>query len=122
MSVRAETGRRGRYRRCDMTQISADPSSATPVATQPSRRRGSPLWTWMAAVELVLAAATVVLDLGLPTLVLLGMAVVSLAIRRTGFASLGVHRVHHGWLLAGKMLLVAAVWTVVSQAVLIPIA
>jgi hypothetical protein len=47
----------------------------------------------------VLTAATVVLDPGLPTLVVLGMAVVSLAIRRTGFASRGVHR---------KMLLVAA--------------
>jgi hypothetical protein len=78
------------------------------ATTTPGRRRGSPLWTWIPAVEVVLAAATVVLDLGLPTLVVLGMAVVSLAIRRTGFASRGVHRVHHGWLLAGKMLLVAA--------------
>jgi membrane protease YdiL (CAAX protease family) len=70
----------------------------------------------------VLAAAAVVLDIGLPTLVLLGLAVVSLAARRSGFASLGFHRVHRGWLLAAKMLFVAAMWTVVSQAVLIPVA
>jgi membrane protease YdiL (CAAX protease family) len=69
-----------------------------------------------------MAAAIVLLDLGLPTLVLAGMAVVSLAIRRAGFASLGFHRAERGWLLAAKMLLLAVIWTVISQAVVIPIA
>jgi uncharacterized protein len=77
----------------------------------------------VAAVEvMVAAAAAVLLDLGLPTVVLLSMAVVSVVIRRTGFASPGVQRVHRGRLLAGKMLLLAAVWPLVSQVVFIPIA
>jgi membrane protease YdiL (CAAX protease family) len=105
-----------------MTPTSADARSASAVAAEMPTRLGSPLWTWVATVEVVLAAGTVVLDLGLPTLVLLGMAVVSLVIRRIGLASLGFHRVHRGWRLAGTMLLVAAVWTVVSQAVFIPLA
>jgi uncharacterized protein len=107
-----------------MTNTSAQPRSPTTVATRRPDWPGRGLWTWVAAAEVVLAAAAVLLDLGLPTVVLLVMAVVSLAIRRTGFASLGLRlrRVHCGWQLAGKMLLLAAVWTMVSQAVFIPIA
>jgi hypothetical protein len=61
----------------------------------------------VAAVEVTVAAA-ILLELGLPTVVLGSMAVVSIAIRRTGFASLGPQRVHRGWLIGGKMRLLAA--------------
>ena len=50
-------------------------------------------WRIAAAVEVVLAAAAILLDLFIPTLVLLGMAVISLIIRKEGPPTLGlVHR------------------------------
>jgi membrane protease YdiL (CAAX protease family) len=94
------------------------PASGTSPAASRSWKRA---WTWIAAIEVVLAASTVVLDLGIPTFVLLGLAVLSLAIRRQGPASLGFHRVH-GWLLTGKMFTFAAIWTLVHLALFMPIA
>jgi hypothetical protein len=61
-----------------------DPSAAGPA---PSRGRRA-----VAAVEVSLAVAAVAVDLWLPSLVLVGMAVVSLAARREDPASLGLHR------------------------------
>ncbi len=56
----------------------------------PPRHQG--LWTAITAIEVIAACAFVLLDLVVPTLVLLAMACVSLVLRRTGFASLGFHR------------------------------
>lgn len=76
----------------------------------------------LAAVEVALVAAVVLLDLLLPTLVLLAMAGVSLLLRREGPSSLGVRRAGNGWSLVVKMLLFAVLWTGLHLAVLIPVA
>ncbi len=68
------------------------------------------------------ATATVVADLLLPTLVLLALAALSLAVRQRGPRSLGVRRPQHGWLLAGKMLAFGVLWTALSVVLLIPLA
>ena len=50
------------------------------------------LWKIITAVELVAAAAVILFDLFLPTLILLGLALVSLLIRREPVAALGFKR------------------------------
>ena len=79
-------------------------------------------WRILAAFEVAAAAAAVVADLLLPTLVLLGMAALSLAVRRCGLASLGLLRPAHGWALTGQMLAFAVGWTLLSLALFIPVA
>jgi membrane protease YdiL (CAAX protease family) len=79
-------------------------------------------WTALAAAEVVLAAGVVLLDLLLPALVLLALMTVSLLVRREGLASLGLRRVRGGRVLAAKMLLFSAAWTLFHLGVLIPVA
>lgn len=74
-----------------------------------------------AGIEVVAATATVVLDLWLPTLVLLAMAALSLLMRRTGVGSLGLRRAG-GTALVGKMLLFAGFWSVFQLSVTLPVA
>lgn len=101
----------------------------TEVADGPGRPfdNGAPLgrqdrrWTLIAGVEAVLAAVAVILDVGIPTLVILALMVVSLIVRRQGLPALGLHAVPHGWLLAAKMLAFAAGWTLVNVGLLKPI-
>lgn len=50
------------------------------------------LWKIITAVEIVVAAAVILLDLFLPTLVILGMMLVSLLMRREHIRSLGFKR------------------------------
>ena len=91
-------------------------------AAQTHEPRGGRGWQLVAVLEVVAAAVAVVADLFLPTVVLLGMAAVSLAVRRRGLGSLGLHRPAHGWLLAGQMLVFAVAWTLLSLALFIPVA
>jgi len=79
-------------------------------------------WQILAALEVAAAAAAVVADLLLPTLVLLGMALISLLLRRRGLGSLGLHRPAQGWLLTAQMLTFAIAWTLLSVALIIPVA
>lgn len=84
--------------------------------TRPSR-----WWTVVAVAEIAAATVAVVLDLAIPTFVILALMAVSLLIRRQGLGSLGFHRVPHGFALTAKMLLVAAGWTLVTIGLLKPI-
>jgi membrane protease YdiL (CAAX protease family) len=92
----------------------------------PDERAGLPaahhrLWTIVTGVEVAAACAAVALDLLVPTFVLLAMTVLSLVIRRTGPASLGVHSAPALPLVA-KMFVVAVVWSLFQLAVTMPIA
>jgi membrane protease YdiL (CAAX protease family) len=100
--------------RADRASQSSAPSRTTGV---PSSR----LWTVLTAAEVVAAAAAVLLDLLVPTIVLLAMACVSLLIRHEGFGSLGVRRVPFVHL-ALVTLGLAAAWSVFQLAVTMPIA
>lgn len=75
----------------------------------------------VATVEVALAAAVVLLDLLLPSLVLVLMAAVSLAARRRGPASLGFRRPERPGRLALGMLAVAVGLTTVHVALLDPV-
>lgn len=79
-------------------------------------------WQILAALEVAGAAVAVVADWFLPTLVLLAMAAVSLAVRRRGLASLGLHRPVNVRLLILQMLAFSAGWTLLSLALFIPVA
>jgi membrane protease YdiL (CAAX protease family) len=89
------------------------------LAGMPAKHRR--LWTIVAAVEVVAGCITVAVDLVIPTLVLLTMAVVSLLVRRKGLSSLGFHRAA-SLPLAGKMLVFAGAWSLLQLGVTMPIA
>src|SRR5438128_1365762 len=92
----------GGERRCAMTPTTVPlrrPKST--VRDAPPRHRQSRFWTVVTAAEVVLACAAVVLDLLVPTFILLALAGISLLARRQGFSSLGFHRIaahaHLAW-------------------------
>lgn len=72
----------------------------------------------MAAGEVTLALAAVLLDLLLPAAVLLLLAGVSLALRRQGFGSLGVRRVPRPGRLVGTVFVLSVAWTLLTLPVL----
>ena len=89
---------------------------ADDVCSRPRR-----LWTGVAAAEALAASAAVALDLLIPSLVLLAMAAVSLAVRRDGLGSLGLRRVPAGPLVL-HMLGFSLLWTCVQLGLLMPVA
>jgi len=78
-------------------------------------------WAWWAAVEATVAALAVLADLLIPSLVLLAMALVSLAARRTGVASLGLRRLR-GLGTVGAVLCLTTLWSAFQLSVTMPIA
>lgn len=103
--------------------------AAEPPSCAPEGRRGDAsgvhtatrAWRWVAAVEVVLAAGVVLLDLLVPSLILAAMAVVSLVLHHQGPSAFGLRRWHTPWL-ALKMLAFAAFWSLLHLAVTMPIA
>jgi membrane protease YdiL (CAAX protease family) len=87
------------------------------LAASTIRRR----WDVIAAIEAVAAAVTVVLDLLVPTLILLAMTAGSLLARRQGLGSLGLVRAS-GRGLVMKMLAFAVLWSVFQLGVTMPVA
>jgi hypothetical protein len=66
------------------------------------------------SLEVIGAAVAVIADLLIPSLVLLTMAVVSLAVRRAGVASLGL-RPLRGRRVAGSVFHLTVLWSGVQQ-------
>jgi CAAX protease family protein len=85
------------------------------------RARSSRVWTGVAAAEALVATAAVLLDLLIPSLFLLAMAAVSLAVRREGLGSLGLRRVPARPLVL-RMLGFAVLWTCLQLGLLMPVA
>jgi membrane protease YdiL (CAAX protease family) len=73
------------------------------------------------SLEVIGAAVAVIADLLIPSLVLLTMAVVSLAVRRAGVASLGL-RPLRGRRVVGSVFLLTVLWSGVQLSVTMPIA
>jgi len=82
---------------------------------------GSRAWLVVSGIEAIAAAAAVLLDLLIPSLVLLAMAFISLVIRRQGVGSLGLTR-FKGWGLVGKTFALAVLWSVFQLSATMPIA
>jgi membrane protease YdiL (CAAX protease family) len=93
--------------------------TADELAGAPARHRRA--WTIVTAIEVLAACLAVALDLLIPSLVMLAMAVVSLVVRRKGLPSLGFHRAAP-MRLAAKMLVFAGAWSLFQLAVTMPIA
>jgi membrane protease YdiL (CAAX protease family) len=79
------------------------------------------LWTAVTAIEVLASAAAVLLDLLIPSLVMLALAGLSLVVRHEGWGSLGFARQRFG-VLAGKMLLFAGAWSLFQLALAMPVA
>jgi membrane protease YdiL (CAAX protease family) len=79
------------------------------------------LWRAVAAVEVALAAAAIIFDLFLPTLVILAIAGLSLAYHRQGPSSLGFLRVPRPWRMAGEVLVWVMAWTALLLILIIPV-
>jgi uncharacterized protein len=100
---------------------------AIPALKQPLARVAEPSspegygWRIAAAVEVVLAAAAILLDLLIPTLVLLGMAVMSLIIRREGPRTLGLVRPACPVLLTAKVFGLCVIWILLVLALFMPV-
>jgi membrane protease YdiL (CAAX protease family) len=72
-------------------------------------------------VEVALATTAVLMDLLIPSVVLCLLAGLSLAVRRARPATLGFHRVAHPGRLAGRVLALAAGWTLLQVGLVMPV-
>lgn len=81
----------------------------------------SATWRLVAASEVLIAAAAVLVDRIVPTLVILVLAALSLAIRRERPSSLGFHRHPHPGRMAAQVLGWTVLWTGVVLGVLMPV-
>lgn len=79
------------------------------------------LWAMVAVVELALATVAVLRDLFIPTILILGLAALSLLVRRRGPASLGFHRVAHPWRMAGEVFAVMIGWSLLQLGLFMPV-
>lgn len=75
----------------------------------------------IAAVELAAISAFVLLDLFIPTLLILCLAAISLAARRQGLASLGLRRPSHTASMLRSVTIVVLAWTVAQISVIMPL-
>jgi hypothetical protein len=82
--------------------------------------RSRTIWTILAVIEVLLAATAVILDLLIPTIVILVLATISLAIRRTGPASLGFHRMPRPGQMIISVFMLAIAWTVIQFSLTLP--
>jgi membrane protease YdiL (CAAX protease family) len=81
----------------------------------------SRLWAIVATGEVVIATALVLLDVLIPSLVLVALAAVSVAVRRQTFASLGFHRVAHPRRLTMTVLAVVLAWSLLQLGLVMPV-
>lgn len=72
-------------------------------------------------LELVTATIVIVLDLFVPTLVILLMICLSLILRKQSLASLGFIKEKHFWQMSLKVLLLSVGWTIITLGLTIPI-
>ncbi|HET6940411.1 MAG TPA: type II CAAX endopeptidase family protein [Nocardioides sp.] len=92
------------------------------AATPRTSRAARPgWWTWLAVAELVVAVTTILLDLAIPSLLILLLAGISLVVRRQGPSSLGLRRPRRAHLVAGTAGF-AVLWSVFQLAVTMPVA
>lgn len=79
------------------------------------------LWKFITLVEFAIAAVVILLDLFIPTLIILGMVVLSLLIRRESITVLGFKRPQAGLSMTGFVFLVAIFMQLFKVGLLMPI-
>jgi membrane protease YdiL (CAAX protease family) len=99
------------------------PERAGPAGRGPEHRtvRSDARWRVVAGVEVVAVVVAVLADWAIPAMVIVGLAAVSLLVRRRGPSTLGFHRVSSPWRLVAHMGAFAVGWTLFNVAVLIPV-
>lgn len=75
----------------------------------------------LAAVEVALAAVVVLLDLAIPSVVLVVLAAVSLAVRQDRPSSLGFHRLRRPWRTTGVVVVLTVAWTLLEVGLVMPL-
>ena len=99
----------------------------SPTVERPVRSNAGPtsskagLWRVLAAVEVGMATAAVLLDLGIPTLVLIALALMSLTARRAGAGSLGLRRPARPVRMAVQVFGSSLLWTALTLAMIMPV-
>jgi len=94
-------------------------NSADKLSDQPRAAQGT--WRVVALAEVVLSAAAVAFDLFLPTIVILLLASISLAIRRTGPSSLGFRNVQQPGRMVVAVFVLTIGWSLVQLGLTMPI-
>lgn len=79
------------------------------------------MWKTIAIIEMIIAALVIVLDLFIPTIVILGMIVISLLIRRDKIATLGFQKNENALRMAGTIFLLVVGWQLLQLSLLMPI-
>ena len=79
------------------------------------------IWTIVSAVELMMAAIVILLDLLVPTLIILAMMVVSLIVRKEKLSSLGFKKLGKPGRVFLIVLVLVIVWTVLHLSIFIPV-
>jgi hypothetical protein len=93
---------------------SADQLTEQPIGAQRS-------WLVFAVVEVLLCVLAVAFDVFLPTIVILLLASISLAIRRSGPSSLGFRRVQRPRRMTLAVLVLTVGWSLVQLGLTMPI-
>ena len=79
------------------------------------------VWVAFAGLEICIATAAVLLDVLVPTFVILVLMTVSLLVRRQPLRSLGLHRLPYKWRSAAHILAWTVAWTVLQLALVMPL-
>jgi membrane protease YdiL (CAAX protease family) len=82
---------------------------------------GEVKWRIVAGIELALASAMIVLDLFIPTLLVLGLCAISLLARKDGIRTLGFRRVDRPSHLVLMVLVLVLGWTLLQLGLVMPV-
>jgi membrane protease YdiL (CAAX protease family) len=97
------------------------PHPDLPTGPAAPAERHHVFWAAVALIEIGLATVAVLRDLFIPTILILGLAALSLLARRRGPSTLGFHRVDHGWRMAAQVFVVMVVWSLLQLALFMPV-
>ena len=79
------------------------------------------IWRVIAVVEITIAVAVIILDLFIPTIVILGMIAISLLVRREGIVSLGFRKNKNMFRMMGVVLFSVFIWQLIQIGFTMPI-
>ncbi len=72
-------------------------------------------------MELVAAAVVLYFDLFLPTIVIVGIAIISFFLKREPFAVLGLHKTGKSGRMVLEVLALAVIWTLINFGIILPV-
>lgn len=78
-------------------------------------------WKIISLIELLIAFLVIFLDLFIPTIIILGIMVISLLIRKEKISSLGFKKTENVFRMAMNVLLLVIVWTFLQLALFMPV-